>query len=78
MFQVHTIFESGAWRNRVDGLQQGAAHPTSSAATAAGRAIAQELRGVHVVHDFDGVVVEQHRYGPPQRRRWVDPVRYQS
>lgn len=78
MFQVHTVFESGSWRNKVDGLQQGPAHTTRSAAAAAGRAIALELRGVHLVHDLDGAVVEQHRYGAARVRRWVDPVTYRG
>ncbi len=78
MFQVHTVFESGAWRNKVDGLRQGPAYPTRSSAAAAGRAIAVELRGAHVVHDVDGSVLESHRYGQASVRRWVDPVRYHS
>ncbi len=78
MFQVHTVYESGAWRNRVDGLRQGAGHPTRAAAASAGRMIALELQGAHVVHDIDGSVLEQHRYGQSRVRRWVDPVRFQS
>lgn len=78
MFQVHTVFEAEQWRNKVNGLAQGLAYAARPAAVAAGRSIAAELHGVHVVHDLDGRILEQHRYGPARVRRWVDPVLYTS
>lgn len=78
MYQVHTVFEAGTWRNKVNGLAQGQAFAARQSAVAAGRAIALELHAVHVVHDMDGRVLEQHRYGPARVRRWVDPVLYSS
>ena len=78
MIQVHTVFEQSAWRNKVDGLQQGGPYGDRLAAVAYGRRIALELRGAHIVHDIDGTVLEHHRYGSARARRWVDPVQYQS
>jgi hypothetical protein len=78
MYQVHTVFEAGTWRNKVNGLAQGQAFTARQSAVAAGRAIALELHAVHVVHDMDGRVLEPHRYGPARVRRWVDPVLYNS
>lgn len=78
MYQVHTVFEGETWRNKVNGLAQGAGFAAREPAVAAGRAIAIELHAVHVVHDHDGRILEQHRYGPARVRRWVDPVLYNS
>jgi hypothetical protein len=62
MVQVHTLYEGSAWRNKVDGLQQGVAHASRTAALTAGRAIAAELGAEHHLHDVDGTVVERHVY----------------
>jgi Uncharacterized protein conserved in bacteria (DUF2188) len=78
MVQVHTVFEAAAWRNKVDGLQQGTPHTDRVSAVAEGRQVAVELQAAHTVHDVDGSVVEQRRYGSPVSRRWVDPVLYRS
>jgi hypothetical protein len=78
MIQVHTVYETSGWRNKVDGLQQGPPFPDRLAAAAQGRLIALELRGAHIVHDVDGTIIEQHRYGTTRVRSWVDPVRFQS
>ncbi len=78
MYQVHTVFEAENWRNKVNGLAQGPAFADRRPAVVAGRAIAVELHGIHVVHDVDGRVLEQHRYGTARVRRWVDPVLYTS
>lgn len=78
MFQVHTVYEAETWRNKVNGLAQGPGFSARPLAVAAGRAIAVELHAVHVVHDLDGRILEQHRYGPARVRRWVDPVIYTS
>lgn len=76
MVEVHTIFESSGWCNKVDGLRQGPRHPNRSPAVAEGRGIAVELHGAHYVHDVDGRVVDLQRFGTTGRREWVDPVRY--
>ena len=82
MVQVHTLYEASAWRNRVDGLQQGVAHPTRSVAVSAGRNIASDLGARHYVHDVDGVVLEQHVYDRQESGRvgaesgWVGAMVY--
>ncbi len=78
MIQVHTVFEAAGWRNKVDGLQQGPPFADRLTATAEGRRIALDLRGAHIVHDVDGTVLENHRYGTAHVRAWVDPVQYCS
>lgn len=76
MVQVHTVFEASAWRNKVDGLRQGRLHPARASAVAEGRRIAVELHATHVVHDVDGTITEQHRYGSSSSRRWLDSMQY--
>ena len=36
MIQVHTVFEAAAWRNKVDGLQQGGPYAERLSAVAQG------------------------------------------
>ncbi len=76
MVQVHTVYEASAWRNKVDGLQQGTAFRSHAAAVAEGRAIALELGCTHDVHDVDGRVVDHHDYASDVHPDWVGPVRW--
>lgn len=62
MVQVHTVYESHAWRNKVDGLQQGIAHTSRPCAVAAGRGITAGLGGSHFIHDVDGSLLDQYVY----------------
>jgi len=78
VIQVHTVFEAAAWRNKVDGLQQGGPYAERLSAVAQGRRVALELRAAHIVHDVDGSVLEHHRYGSTRTRHWVDPVQYHA
>ncbi len=70
MYQVHTVLDGQSWRNKVNGLAQGAGFADRASAVSAGRAIAIDLHAVHVVHDHDGRILEQHRYGAARVRRW--------
>ena len=76
MVQVHTLYESSAWRNKVDGLQQGVPHTTRASAVAAGRSIAMELGAVHYLHDIDGTVTDQHVYDSGQSEGWHGAMAY--
>lgn len=76
MVQVHTVHDRSAWRNLVDGLQQGVATPSRSAAVAEGRAIAIDLCCTHDVHDVDGRVVEHQDYGVAMPGTWPGAIRY--
>lgn len=76
MVQVHTVYEGSAWRNKVDGLQQGTALRSHAAAVAAGRSIARELGCSHDVHDVDGRVVEHQDYTPGARSEWAGAAQW--
>lgn len=76
MVQVHTVYEGSAWRNKVDGLQQGTACPHRSTAVADGRSIAIDLACRHAVHDVDGRVVESIDYGSAEPGVWPGAMRY--
>ena len=76
MVQVHTVYDRSAWRNLVDGLQQGVATANRSAAVAQGRAIARDFGCTHDVHDVDGRVVEHQDYGALVPTPWPGAVRY--
>ena len=58
MVQVHTVYESHAWRNKVDGLQQGIPYTSRSCAVAAGRTIACDLGASLYLHDVDGTLLD--------------------
>lgn len=76
MVQVHTVYDRAAWRNFVDGLQQGVARPNRSAAVAEGRAIARDLCCTHDVHDVDGRIVEHEDYRLETETTWPGATRY--
>ncbi|WP_199425093.1 hypothetical protein [Actinotalea solisilvae] len=76
MVQVHTVYESSAWRNKVDGLQQGTACPNRTTAVAEGRHIAIDLACRHAVHDVDGRVIETVDYGSAEPGLWPGAMRY--
>lgn len=76
MVQVHTVYEGSAWRNKVDGLQQGTVCPNRTAAVGEGRRIAIELSCSHAVHDVDGRVVERVDYGSTAPGVWPGAMRY--
>ena len=76
MVQVHTVYERSAWRNLVDGLQQGVAAVSRRTAVAQGRAIAVDLHCSHDVHDVDGRVVEHDDHGVAMQGAWPGAIRY--
>ena len=76
MVQVHTVYKRSAWRNLVDGLQQGIAAGSRTTAVAEGRAIATDLCCAHHVHDVDGRVVEHEDYGAAVPCQWPGAITY--
>lgn len=76
MVQVHTVYESSAWRNKVDGLQQGRACANRTSAVAEGRHIALDLACRHAVHDVDGRIIESVDYGAAEPGVWPGAMQY--
>ena len=76
MVQVHTVYEGYAWRNKVDGLQQGIPYNDRACAVAAGRNIAIEVGASLYLHDVDGTVLDYCVYGPSEEVTPLGAMRY--
>lgn len=76
MVQVHTVYEGYAWRNKVDGLQQGIPYADRTTAVAAGRLIAIEVGAALYLHDVDGTVLDHCVYEPSQTISALGAMRY--
>lgn len=76
MVQVHTVYESHAWRNMVDGLQQGIPYTSRACAVADGRSIAVDLGASLYLHDVDGTVLDHCVYDPSDVVAELGAMRY--
>lgn len=69
---VHTVFENGAWINRIEGqVPFPSTWATKEDAVAVGRAAAMGRETEHVIHNQDGSISERNLYGviPHERSR---------
>lgn len=76
MVMIHTVYEAGAWRTKVDGLQQGTSYDDQACAVSAARVIAAELGGTLVVHDTDGHELERTTHTGRPTDVDLGPLRY--
>ena len=60
--QVHTVSTEKGWRNNAGNGHKISAHKTKKLAEKAGRKLAMERKGIHVVHKSDGSVARQVSY----------------
>lgn len=61
---VETYFESGRWKNKVQGNSRASnVHETQEAAVTAGREMARKRKVGHVIKNESGVVQEHSNYG---------------
>lgn len=66
---VHTYFEEGLWKNRVEGgVRASNTSPRRTDAVLAGRLIAKKRRVGHVVHAEDGAVETERDFRPRPKR----------
>jgi hypothetical protein len=63
---VETLYEDGAWRNRVEGSGTTAlSFPTQNEAVDIGRQEAERLQSNHIVRDDQGEIISSHSYASP-------------
>ena len=62
---VHTYFEDGQWKNRVEGgVRASNTSPHRVDAVVAGRQAARKRHVGHVVHDRDGAIESERTFRP--------------
>jgi hypothetical protein len=67
---IHTVYKREEWLNEVEeGEELLGSHATKEAATAAGRARAQQDKTEHVIHNEDGTIGARHSYGNDPENR---------
>jgi hypothetical protein len=57
--QVHTVPTEKGWRNNAGNGHKISAHRTKALAEKAGRKLAMERKGIHVIHKSDGSVARK-------------------
>jgi len=61
---VETYHEAGQWKNKVEGNSQASSvHETKDDALAAGRRMAQDHGGEHIIKNMDGTIGEKQSHG---------------
>jgi Uncharacterized protein conserved in bacteria (DUF2188) len=66
---VHTVYEDGVWKNRVEGGARASnTSPRRIDAVVAGRQAAKKRRVGHVIHSADGGIESERDYRPRKAR----------